>query len=653
MKKLFTTTRRVRRITIRILLMLFISCVALSGQNTGSVTGSVTDYKTGAGLPGVNVSLVGTTRGAVTDLQGSFSVSELPPGTYRLRITMMGYVPFTVQMLQVAAGVPVDLEIELKSNILASPQVVVTSSRKDQDILESPFSVSTIGPREIQAKAIINMADIMVYEPGVNLVNGQLNIRGASGYTLGAGSRSLLLIDGIPILGSAAGNISWGNVPSSEVDRVEIVKSGGSAMYGSSAMGGVVNIITRNAPPKPETRFSAHVGAYSQPRVDQWTWRDSPGMITNAEFSHSRKFGDHAGWVRFQRNYDESFGALNWIDSYTLSGKVKFNFGNAHSASLFANRFKEDKGLLSTWKSPAEPFEAPTGSEKDHSDGVKLILNGQYAYVHSPQLSLKLRTSSYTNTWESFGADPDYSNEQKYFAEVMSSWNVNERLSTVTGLSVQNNVVEAQIFGEHDSRSLAAYVLGQQKLRDITLSLGARWESYAVDGESLDQLISPQIALNWKPEEWLALRVSTGKGFRVPTVAEMFTRARRSIFYVEPNPDLISETSLSQELGLSLISGSIGVIDLLKFDAAIFQNRFQNLIEPVPDSLAIIHFENISDARITGLELGLGVSLWDNLTDLKTSYTWLNPEELDADGMVIDTLSYRYRHHWVSTLAST
>ena len=478
----------------------------------------------------------------------------------------------------------------------------MTSSRKEQDILESPFSVSAIGRREIQSKAVIKMVDILTYESGVSTIKGQLNIRGTSGYTMGAGSRSLLLLDGIPLLGSAAGNITWATVPTSEVERVEIVKSGGSAMYGSSAMGGVVNIITRNAPPEPETRISTQIGIYSQPRIDQWKWRDSPGLLYNTELSHSRSFGDHAAWLRIQKRHDAGFMQLNWEEALNISGKLKLNFNNAHSAVLFVNVLDDASGLLSTWKSPADPFEAPAGSE------------------------------------------------DRYFGELQSSQTWSGNLSSVVGLTLQQNGIEAQIFGEHASNSLASYLLVQKKIRQITLSIGGRWESYDVDDKRLDQVFSPQLALNWKPTAWMAMRISTGKGFRVPTVAEMFTRARRSIFTVEPNPDLVSETSISREIGLTFLTGQLGVLDLIKLDLALFHNQFDNLIEPVPDSLAVIHFHNISNARILGMDLGLGVSLLNNLVDLKTAWTWLDPVELNAGGDVVDTLSYRYRHHWVSTV---
>ena len=649
MKFRMTAPRGPHWIQIVFILMLAVVGSGLLAQEMGSLAGRVVDHKTGDGLPGVNIQVMGTSRGTMSDLDGYFNLSNLPPAGYQLRFTMMGYVPMNLKDVQVAAGLTGKLNIALKQNILASPEVVVTSSRKDQDILESPFSVSAIGPREIQAKAMVNMVDLLSYQPGVSTIKGQLNIRGASGYTLGAGSRSLLLVDGIPLLGSAAGNISWETIPTSEVDRVEIVRSGGSAMYGSSAMGGVVNIITRNAPPEPETRISTQLGHYSRPRIKQWEWPGQGGLFYNAELSHSRSFGQHAAWFRVQQRQNDGFMALNWEKALNLSGKVKLNFGNAHSAAILLNILKDDSGLLSTWKSPADPFEAPAGSEDDHTEAVKTVLNSHYNYVHSPDLSLKLKGSLYTNVWENFGADPDHSNEKRYFGELQANRNWSPTLSTVSGFATQTNVVKAQIFGEHDSRSLALYLLAQQQIGDFTLSLGGRGETYAVDGEALDQVLTPQLALNWKPLSWMSMRISTGQGFRVPTIAEMFTRARRSIFTVEPNPNLISETSVSREAGLSIILGETGPIDLLKFDAAVFHNRFENMIEPVPDSLAIIHFENISQARILGLDVGLGVSFLDNLLDLKTSYTWLDPVALDADGNPADTLSYRYRHHWVST----
>lgn len=637
-------------LTLSLILLMSLFVPFAFGQSTGSIQGRVTDSKTGEGLPGVNIHIQGSSYGTSSDVDGYYQLDRLIPGKYTLSFSMMGYAPYNENNINVVIGVPIQLPVHLKFNVLASPQVVVTSSRKAQDILESPFSVSAIGPREVQAKAVVNMVDILSYESGVSTIKGQLNIRGTSGYTMGAGTRSLLLLDGIPMLGSAAGNVTWATIPTSEVDRVEIVKSGGSALYGSSAMGGVVNIITRNAPPKPETRISTKIGVYSHPRIDEWRWRESRGLLYNTEISHSRSIGDHAAWIRVQKRSDDGFMELNWEEAVNVSAKLKLNFGSAHSAAIFVNFLDDKAGLTSIWKSSASPFEAPEGSSNDGTQGKKVVLNGHYNYVYSPDLAIKTKTSAYWNEWTSFGVDPDYSNENRFYEEVQASKSWTNSLTSIFGLTFQQNHVNAQIFGDHNSSSFATFMLLEKKLSQFTLSASSRWETYQVDGKSQDEVFTPQLAINWKPSPWLGLRISTGKGFRVPTVAEMFTSARRSIFTVEPNPDLISETSINREFGFTLLAGQIGVLDLVKVDAAIFHNKFENFIEPVPNSDAVIHFTNIADARIMGLEMGLGLSAFNNLLDYKSAFTILDPMETNSAGEILDTLSYRHRYHWISSL---
>jgi len=622
----------------------------LFSQTQNSISGKVVDARSGMPLPGVNIQIQRSSMGTSSDLEGNYQINDLPVGSFTLTFSMMGYAPHSEKGIDIVEGLPVELDVKLNTNVLASPQVVVTSSRKEQDILESPFTISAIGSREIQSKAVVSMIDILEYEPGVSTVKGQLNIRGTSGYTLGAGTRSLLLLDGIPMLGSAGGNVTWATVPTSEIDRVEIVRSGGSAMYGSSAMGGVVNVITRNPPPQPETRISTKVGVYSQPRVEQWKWRDSPGKIYNTEISHSRRIGKQGFWLRIQKRRDDGFMQLNWKEALNLSGKLKMNFGNAHSAAVFFNILDDKEGLLSIWKSPASPFEAPAGSENDFTEGTKTILNGHYNYVYSPQLVIKTKANAYLNTWTSSGSTAENSNEGRYYEEIQVSQNWTNNFAGILGASFQQNAVDAQIFGEHTSNSAAAFLSLERKILDFTVSVGSRMETYKVDSKTQDQVFAPQLAINWKPVPWLALRTSTGKGFRVPTVAEMFTSTRRSIFTVEPNPDLISETSINSEFGLVLFAGQIGVLDLLKFDAAVFHNRFENFIEPVPNMDAVIHFTNIADARIMGLELGLVMSAFDNTVDYKSAFTLLDPVKLNDAGAIQDTLSYRHRYFYNGTL---
>jgi len=634
-------------------LILAVLPLIIFGQDYGKITGNIFDKASGNPLYGVNILVKNTFVGTSSDESGGFIIDNLKEGKYGLLISMIGYKKRTISNLDVTNSMSTVIDIELEQDVLASPSIIVTATRKEQDVMESPLSVSVIGPRQIAEKSAVSLAEVLIYQPGVNTVKGQLNIRGASGYTLGAGSRSLLLIDGIPLLGSAAGNINWTVIPTSEIERVEIVKSGGSAMYGSSAMGGVLNIITRNAPIEPETHVRFKVGAYSPPKYKQWEWRDKPGIFNTLEISHSRHVGKHGMWFRLQRDKTDGYTQLGWNDSYSLTSKVKLNFGNRVSGSIYGNYYTSENGLPSQWKNAADPFEAPIGDENDEANGYKFNLNGFLNFIYSPKTVMKLKLGYFDIEWQNTGrTNKDYSHESKVFGEYQISRNWTNKLSTVGGVTTQYAKIDAKIFGLHHSNSYAAYFLTQGNfLNNFTLSLGSRWEGYWVDNDILDQTIAPQIALNWNKDGILAFRTSYGKGFRVPTIAELFSSSQLNIFKVEPNPNLIAETSDAYEIGTSIILGNLGALSLLKIDAAIFSNRYKNLIEPLPDDNGIIHFENITDAKINGAEIGVNTGLLNNNLVISTAYTWLDPVAINNSGNVLDTLSYRFRHNWISTIS--
>ena len=224
-----------------------------AAQNDGTVRGIVIDDETKSPSIGANVLIKDTFWGAATDENGEFNINHIPFGKYTITITVIGYKPYEETLVVSPENPVVRVSAMLKREVIPSSQIVVTASRSEQNIMDLPLSVSLVSQRKIMEKNVISLEKALMYEPGVTVIKNQLNIRGASGYTMGAGSRSLLLLDGLPLMGSASGNITWDVIPVSEIDRVEIVKSGGSAMYGSGAMGGVVNIITRNAPPKPRS----------------------------------------------------------------------------------------------------------------------------------------------------------------------------------------------------------------------------------------------------------------------------------------------------------------------------------------------------------------------------------------------------------------
>jgi iron complex outermembrane receptor protein len=418
-------------------------------------------------------------------------------------------------------------------------------------------------------------------------------------------------------------------------------------------MGGVMNIITRNAPLEPKTTIRMKVGGYSQPRYSQWKWRDSPGYFHAVEITHGRTFSTHNGWIRMQRFSTDGYSQLDWEDAYNLTGKIKLNINSKLNASFYGNYYTEEVGLASQWKSSADPFVAPPGDENDHAKGYKFHANGSMNIIIAPDLIIKSKSGYYDVKWHNYGrTNRDNSREKKGFTEIQISKNLSNISNLSSGLSFQIADINARLFGKHSSQSYAGYILFQQKLwTSLSVSLNGRMEYFLVDNEALDQTFAPQFALNWNPTELMALRASIGKGFRVPTIAELYTRSQLNIFRVEPNPDLRSETSLAYELGGTLKSPKYGPFSNLTLEGALFRTHFKNLIEPLPDVNGIIHFENITNAIITGTELSLNTGIFSELFRLSVSYTWLDPVQVNSSGSVVDTLSYRYRHQLVSTLS--
>ena len=196
---------------------------------TGSITGVVTDSTNRESLPGANILVEGTVLGAATDASGEFQITGLPSGTHRLIVSMIGYSEKRIRVT-LSAGETRKLSVTLRSTSLSTPQLVVTGAKRTVRAQESPVSIGVVSSDEIRTHLPTTLLEVLPYQPGIQVVGGQVNIRGSSGYTRGAGSRVLLLIDGLPMLAGDNGSIYWDAVPANSIERVEVLKGAGSTL---------------------------------------------------------------------------------------------------------------------------------------------------------------------------------------------------------------------------------------------------------------------------------------------------------------------------------------------------------------------------------------------------------------------------------------
>ncbi|MDL1893420.1 hypothetical protein FBQ87_11115, partial [Sphingobacteriales bacterium CHB3] len=193
----------------------------------GSIRGRVMVETSDEPLSGANVRILGTNKGAVTDAYGEFRIGDISPGTYTVGFSMIGFQKVTTKV-DVKEAEETFVEVRLKEAPLQSEQVVVTASKREQSLQDVPVSISVLDATQISYRNSVSLDEALRYVPGVNMTGPQINIRGSSGYSLGAGSRVLMLLDGIPFIAGDTGELIFEAIPAGHIDRIEVVKGASS-----------------------------------------------------------------------------------------------------------------------------------------------------------------------------------------------------------------------------------------------------------------------------------------------------------------------------------------------------------------------------------------------------------------------------------------
>ena len=186
------------------------------------------------------------------------------------------------------------MNVVMEPNTEALSEAVVTASIRGSTVAEETVPVSVLKPYLAQSANTLDLKGLVAKTPGVSILDGQVSIRGGSGYSYGVGSRVQMLLDGLPLLSGDLGEIWWSYLPMEHVDQVEVVKSSASAMYGSGASNGVIHMRTAWPGDTSETRVSVFNGVYQAPDSANWRWwRDSYTPVSNGmDVSHRQSFGE-------------------------------------------------------------------------------------------------------------------------------------------------------------------------------------------------------------------------------------------------------------------------------------------------------------------------------------------------------------------------
>jgi iron complex outermembrane receptor protein len=640
-------------------LFCLLSVTAAIAQEVGSVSGRVIDADTGDPVPTASVRVLGTVLSTFADETGHFELRGIPAGLRRLSAERIGYAPRQLE-IRVTGGGRTEIEVALEPRAVAIGEVVTSVTKRELSSLEAPVSVAVLEEEEIRERVPDTAADAVAYTPSVQFVGDQLNIRGSSGYSRGAGSRVLVLLDGVPANAGDSGAINWDVIPLTEVDRIEVMKGAGSALYGTSALGGVVNVVTAPPPADPITRIRLRAGFYDDPPHSEWIWADRTSGFGSVELSHGRRLGGLGVWLRGGRTKDEGYRMNGDLERTN----VAFQFGSRGGRDewgLFGSWARERYGASLIWcmagqcedrnRLEFQPARVPDDALDDRTRSDKGRLHFTHRRQWSEDVSSFGRLYYQRNDWETdFGDSEIGAVANRIGAELRSDWKMTSWLFLTLGAEGTFTEVEAQnFFGDatgiepkatHDITDLAMYAQGEFGLTSwLALTAGARFDVGYLDGGPLSDpwtsQVSPRAGLVLSPDRLTRVRASVGKGFRAPSAAELFTSTEVGGFLVVPNPDLKPERSIAGELGIQRL-----VTSWLALDVAGFIYEFEDFIEA--DTLLspqgiLIQFDNLPEARVAGIEAIGRVSLLGDRLQGFVSYTYLDHEDKSTK----EPLAYR------------
>ena len=681
------STRSLNIPTVLIICMIcFILVVSTSPAQTdmlGSITGIILDNDNGEPLYGVNVILKGTVLGAATDQDGRFEILRLTPGTYDIEASMIGYRKGE-QSVRISSGAIVEITIRLESTIIEQPALIVTASKRKQHIEDAPTSVDVVTAKEIQRRSAVTLDQVLQHTAGMTVIDGQIDLRGSTGFNWTAGSRVLLMIDGHPFISGDNGGINWDAIPVDEISRVEVVKGAGSALYGSNAMAGMVNIITRDPSPTPMTRFKLSYGFYDEPAYPEWRWSDEflTTQIQDGRFdpfnalafegidiSHSRTFGNIGILFTAGRKSSRGYYQNGEYSRWNAMLKAKVRLSANRTLTVKGNYSLNDHGDFIQWRGSDQPLLAAVDEVGYSIWSQKQNLHLTFQHGVNKRLAYTLKANVYRYHWQNH-----YLREGE---EGEDAWAKTDRLGTeaqfdyILGKQTLTFGTEATIYhtnslmyGDRDAFDISLYAEDEIKPSPLlTFTLGTRFDYHWVRDVPSDQQISPRFGMVYRPWEGTSLRLSAGHGFRAPSIAEVFANIQVSGLTVIPNPDLheaerawSAEFGIRQVLPLKLYKGSKTASfssspvrwaienfnPAFILDAAVFWSRYRNIIDvDITSGLTTaVQFKNLGAARIMGAELRLQGTAFARHLTASVGYTLLDPENLDTG----KTLNYRSRH---------
>jgi iron complex outermembrane receptor protein len=573
-------------------------------SQTATIKGVVKDGNTGELLQSATI-LQPPTNGTTTDDKGNYEL-KVAPGDVVLVVSYIGMSADTLRF-SVKEGEVKNLEIKLGGSPNELQQVVINESRLSVKIQKVTQSVDVIRPRMLESNNITNLQQAVLKIPGVTMLDGQMSIRGGSGYAYGTGSRVVLVIDEMPLMTPDRGEIKWAFIPTENIEQMEVVKGSSVVQYGSFALNGALNVTTAYARDTPNTKFSFFYEGIGMPKVDSFAWWkkntkffERPNTI-GFNFLHKQKFGD----------VDFVFGGMlqgsqshlnNEYDYFArFNNKIRWQPKNLKrlTLELSTNLLYRKSGFQFFWQDGGHPFIAASGVDLDERYFYAYI-DPKFRFVDKKGNTHKIYSRVYRQ--KNLGGTTNF---WVVRAEYQFRHDFGNIVHMTMGVNNEHAWVVDGTLGTHQTDFGGGFLTADLTYKWLTLNAGVREEFYRLDSAITPTIPVFRFGANFEIRKYNYIRASFGQSFRVPSIAERFVTYTLGSINIIPNYDIKPERGWTAELGYKR-SFKIGKF-LGYWDAVAFWTEFKDMIEFQFGGTLPAYFQsrNVSRARIFGWETSL------------------------------------------------
>lgn len=645
----------IAKLCLSLLLFTSLSLTISAKNNTTSLKGRVIDVTSHEPVSFVSIAIKGTSIGAVTNFEGEFEITNVPAGQYHVIATCVGYRADTKEF-SVKLGQANNLLFQINEDFIGLDQIVVTADRNQVTRKNAPVIVNSIGTKLLEQTAASTMADGLMFSPGLRVENNCNNCGFSQVRMNGlAGPYTQILINSRPIFSGLAGVYGLEHIPPSMIQRIEVVRGGGSALFGGNAIAGTINVITKD-PVSNSFKVGAKYGSVgigvkdsdqasgdvlvdfnaSVVSDDNKTGIFLFGMKRSKDawdanddgFSDIVKLENiSAGFNAFRRLSDLSKLSLEYhvVDEFRRGGdqlNIPAHMShiaeqiehNINSGSITLDQFfsKERVSKLSVYASAQHIdrnsyYGAAQLKDDDGIDLEKPIFDNS-AYGATEDLAISTGVQFFTHSDNLLFAPADIT---------LGFENVYNKLrdKKLAYMDYEEDKIEpTTLIADQTSNTIGAYAQSKWDLGFATFLLGARMDAYKIkntvdNSEISNTVISPRANVLFKLDEDMQLRLSYARGFRAPQIFDEdlhieASAARRVIHKLSENLKAESSNSYTVSYDVDKSFGKVQTYFLAEGFYTDLNDSFVNEYDTNDeDGNMIAYRKNSKGAIVKGLNL--------------------------------------------------